>query len=84
MVVHRGPFFQYFFNNALVVTQIYVLTVQGKSVDAAMEESGPWWTGIFTGIVMIGLFRFYRVYCAQSRKKHMPAEDRALEEQWIA
>jgi hypothetical protein len=74
----------HFFNNALVVTQIYVLTVQGKSVDAAMEESGPWWIGIFTGIVMIGLFMFYRMYCDQSRKKLMPAEDRAREEQWIA
>ena len=74
----------HFFNNALVVTQIYALTLQGKSIDAAMEESGPWWTGILTGIVMIGLFRFYHMYCAASRKKRMPAEDRALEEQWIA
>ncbi len=74
----------HFFNNALVVTQIYVLTVQGKSVDAAMEESGPWWMGILTGALMIGLFMYYRMYSAQSRRKLMPLEDRALEEQWIA
>jgi membrane protease YdiL (CAAX protease family) len=74
----------HFFNNALVVTQIYVLRLQGKSIDAAMEESGPWWMGILTGIVMIGLFMYYRMYCEQSRKKLMPPEDRALEERWIA
>jgi hypothetical protein len=74
----------HFFNNALVVTQIYILTLQGKSIDQAMEETGPIWVGLLTLLIMAGLFRYYRYYSGQARKALMPAEDLALEEKWIA
>jgi hypothetical protein len=74
----------HFFNNALVVTQIYILTLQGKSIDQAMEETGPIWVGLLTLLIMAGLFRYYRYYSEQSRRALMPAEDLALEEKWIA
>lgn len=74
----------HFFNNALVVTQIYVLNLQGKSVDDAMKETGPLWIGVFVLFILFGLFRFYKQYCAETRERLMPLEDRARTENWIA
>jgi hypothetical protein len=74
----------HFLNNALVVTQIYVLTRQGKSIDEAMDDSGPLWVGFLALGILVGLFWFYKHYSAKTRRALMPAEDRALEEKWIA
>lgn len=74
----------HFLNNALVVTQIYILTMQGKSLDEAMDDSAPIWVGLFALGILVGLFGFYKRFSAASRRAMMPAEDRALEEKWIA
>lgn len=74
----------HFFNNALVVTQIYVLNLQGKSVDDAMKDSGPVWMGLIVLFILFGLFRYYKQFCLETRERLMPVEDRAREENWIA
>jgi uncharacterized protein len=74
----------HFFNNALVVTQIYYLTRQGKSIDEAMNETYPIWIGIIALAALTGLFFIYRRICEKDRKMLIPAEDQALEEKWLA
>ena len=74
----------HFFNNALVVTQIYILNIQGKSVDEAMQDSGPIWIGLVVLLILFGLFRYYKQFCAETRARLTPTEDRAREENWIA
>jgi membrane protease YdiL (CAAX protease family) len=74
----------HFFNNALVVTQIYFLTRQGKSVEDAMNESYPLWIGAIALVALVGLFFVYRKICDKDRKALTPAEDQALEEKWLA
>ncbi|KAF0241276.1 MAG: Abortive infection [Chitinophagaceae bacterium] len=49
----------HFLNNAVVVTQIYVLTKMGKPIEKAMDESMPIWLG---GIALIGLFFAFNYY----------------------
>lgn len=74
----------HFFNNALVVTQIYYLTRQGKSVADAMNESYPIWIGAIALVVVAGLFFVYRNISEKDRRALTPAEDTALEEKWLA
>jgi membrane protease YdiL (CAAX protease family) len=74
----------HFFNNALVVTQIYILARQGKPIDEVMNESSPIWLGAIALIALIGLFFLYKKFSDTDRKKLEPVEDRALEEKWLA
>jgi hypothetical protein len=46
----------HFLNNALVVTQIYYLTSQGKSIDEAMNETYPIWIDVIALAALAGLF----------------------------
>jgi membrane protease YdiL (CAAX protease family) len=73
----------HFFNNALVVTQIYVYTKQGKSVEDAMNETFPLWWGLVGIAALVGLFSYYRKVAEQDRKTRVPAETIALEDQWM-
>jgi membrane protease YdiL (CAAX protease family) len=73
----------HFFNNALVVTQIYIYTRQGKSVEEAMNETFPIWWGLIGIAALVVLFKFYREFAAQDRKSLVPAETVALEDQWM-
>lgn len=73
----------HFFNNAIAVTQMYVLTRQGKPIDEAINETYPAWWSIAGLIVLFGLFILFRKYADEAIKRYTP-EDRAREEKWIA
>jgi membrane protease YdiL (CAAX protease family) len=74
----------HFFNNAIAVTQMYVLIRQGKPVKEAMNETYPMWWGIIGAIVLYALFILFKKRSVQAIKKYTSPEDRALEEKWIA
>ena len=74
----------HFFNNSLVVTQIYYLTRQGKSIEEAMNETYPLWIGGIALVVLTALFIIYKKISESDRKALTPAEDIALEEKWLA
>jgi membrane protease YdiL (CAAX protease family) len=75
--------FGHFFNNALVVTQIYVYLRQGKSVDDAMKETYPLYWGLVGLAALAFLFIYFKRVAAEDRKTKVPAEDVALEDQWM-
>lgn len=56
--------FMHFLNNGLIVTQLYIVTKQGKSIEKAMDEKIAVWWGII-GLVILW-FSFKAV------KKHSP------------
>ncbi len=74
----------HFFNNALVVTQIYIYARQGKPIEDAMNESSPIWLGAIAVLGLTALLLLYKRYSEIDRKKLEPAEDMALEEKWMA
>lgn len=49
----------HFINNAIAVTQIYWLTQKGTSVEQAMDEATPLWTG-FIALIIIPAFYFFQ------------------------
>jgi putative Mn2+ efflux pump MntP len=49
-----------------------------------MNESYPIWIGAIALVVLAGLIYIYKKFSEQDKKEHMPPEDRALEEKWIA
>ncbi len=56
--------FMHFLNNGLIVTQLYIVTKQGKSIEKAMDEKIAVWWGI------IGLFILW--FSFKAFKKHSP------------
>lgn len=74
----------HFFNNALAVTQMYVLIRQGKAPREALEETYPVWWGILGAVLLCVLLVRFKKVSAQAVKKYTPPEDKALEEKWIA
>lgn len=50
----------HFLNNAMVVTQLYILSSKGKPIDKAMDENSPVWLGIVGLIAFILLMRPFR------------------------
>ena len=74
----------HFFNNALVVTQIYIYARQGKPIEDAMNESSPIWLGAIAVLGLTALLLLYKRYSEIDRKRLEPAEDLALEEKWMA
>mgnify|MGYP001076205419 FL=1 len=74
----------HFFNNAIAVTQMYVLIRQGKPVKEAMNETYPMWWGIIGVILLYVLFIVFKKISAKAIQKYTAPEDRALEEKWIA
>ncbi|MBU6158467.1 MAG: CPBP family intramembrane metalloprotease [Bacteroidetes bacterium] len=47
----------HFFNNAFMVTILYVQHLQGKPIDTEIGDSAPWWAGILSLILVIFLLR---------------------------
>jgi CAAX protease family protein len=74
----------HFFNNALVVSQIYYLTSKGKSIEEAMNESYPIWYGAVSIVLLTGLFILYKRFSAIDRRRKTPTEEIALQEKWMA
>lgn len=74
----------HFFNNAIAVTQMYILIRQGKLPKEAMNETYPVWWGIAGAILLYILFIRFKKISTKSVKKYTAPEDRALEEKWIA
>jgi hypothetical protein len=50
----------HFLNNALVVTQLYVMFRKGKPIDKTIDESLPMWWGLVALILLIFVFRVFR------------------------
>jgi len=75
--------FAHFFNNAIVVTEIFYYSRKGKPVEEAMNESFPVWWGLIAMVVLILLFRLFSKFAAQDLQAKKPAEDIALDEQWM-
>jgi membrane protease YdiL (CAAX protease family) len=59
-------------NNGVVVCYLYYLHQTGKPAAAAMEASFPWWVGLLSGVLVLGVFWWMR------RQPHpaAPAEQR--------
>ena len=55
----------HFLNNALVVTQLYIVGIQGKSVAKAVDENVPILWGVFA---LIGLIRLLQVFKKESNR----------------
>jgi uncharacterized protein len=71
------------FNNALVVTQVYYLTRQGKSVDEAMNESYPLWWGALALLVLIIIMALFKRISEDVKRRKAPPEEKALYEKWM-
>jgi membrane protease YdiL (CAAX protease family) len=56
--------FMHFLNNGLIVTQLYIVTLQGKSLEKAMDENMPLFYGL-NGLIILW-FSF------NALKKHLP------------
>lgn len=50
----------HFLYNGLIVTQLYIATKHGKSVEKAMDESMPIWMGLFATVGVIVLIRLFK------------------------
>ena len=57
--------FMHFLNNGLIVTQLYIVTKQGKSIEKAMDENIAVWWGIIGLVVLWFSFKAF--------KKHSPS-----------
>lgn len=53
------------FNNAIAITQMYILLQQGKSVQEAMDEKLDWWWGLIAFAALYGLFIVFKKISAQ-------------------
>lgn len=54
--------FLHFLNNAFVVTQLYVLSRQGKSIEKAMDETMPVWWGPIAVLLLVIFFKHFSRY----------------------
>ena len=55
--------FLHFLNNALVVTQLYMASRVGKSIEKTMDENIPMWVGV---VALMLLFIFFRIFKKES------------------
>jgi membrane protease YdiL (CAAX protease family) len=77
------PILGHFFQNAMVVTQLYIYQKQGKSVEEAMNETYPLWWGLIGFAALVFLFTYFRKNAEEDRKTRVPAETVALEDKWM-
>jgi membrane protease YdiL (CAAX protease family) len=71
-------------HNGLIVTQLYWLTMHGKSLEAAENESFPWWAALFATILLVLLLVLYKRISDDVLRRKTPAIEKAHEEKWIA
>lgn len=64
----------HFLNNAFVVTQLYVLRTQGKSIDKVMDETMPIWWGLVALVLLIMLFKLLHKESSLVRKNSADQE----------
>jgi len=53
----------HFLNNAFVVTQLYIVSRQGKSIEKTMDENMPIWWGAIALLLLIVFFRPFKREC---------------------
>ena len=52
--------FFHFLNNAIIVVQLYIAGLFGKSIEKTMDEKMPIWWGIIAAVLLIFLFQQFR------------------------
>lgn len=57
--------FFHFLNNAIIVVQLYVAGLYGKSIEKTMDEKMPVWWGIIAGVGLVFLFQQFRKVSSQ-------------------
>ena len=50
----------HFLNNAFVVTQLYIVSRQGKSIEKTIDESMPIWWGAIALVLLIIFFKSFK------------------------
>lgn len=50
----------HFFNNALMVTVLYVQYLKDKKIDLEVGESAPWWAGVLGAAALVGFIILFR------------------------
>lgn len=61
------PVIAHFLNNAIAVVQVYLLRLEGKSVEAAMDDRYPIWWGVIAIVLVVFLFNFYKKMILQQQ-----------------
>lgn len=61
------PVIAHFLNNAIAVVQVYLLRLEGKSVEAAMDDRYPIWWGVIAIVVVVFLFNLYKKMLLQQQ-----------------
>lgn len=61
------PVIAHFLNNAIAVVQVYLLRLEGKSVEAAMDDKYPVWWGVIAIVVVVFLFNLYKKMILQQQ-----------------
>lgn len=61
------PVIAHFLNNAIAVVQVYLLRLEGKSVEAAMDDRYPIWWGVIAIVVVVFLFNLYKKMILQQQ-----------------
>ena len=54
----------HFLNNGLIVTQLYIVTLQGKSLEKAMDENLSIWAGLNGLMILWFSFNALKKYTA--------------------
>lgn len=54
----------HFFNNALMVTILYYQYMKEKKIDMEAGETAPWWAGVISAWVLVGLFIVLKKFSA--------------------
>lgn len=49
----------HFLNNAFAVTQLYILSRQGKPIEKALDENMPMWWGLIAITLLVFMFRLF-------------------------
>ncbi len=52
--------FLHFLNNAMVVTQLYVASRMGKSIEKTIDENIPMWVGVIALALLLVFFRIFK------------------------
>jgi len=70
----------HFLNNGFVVTQLYILTAQGKAIDKVMDETMPIWWGSIALVLLVVLFRLLIAESTQLKKEIAVANEEIIPE----